>query len=364
MILRIIPFVLILIAVATPTAASPAIIEDIVDDVVAQHMTEKRIPGMSVAIVHEGRLIFSKGYGKASIEFNVPATAGTVYPISSVSKIFAGLLAIRLANAGYLDLDESISKFVSNVPADKRSITVRHLLQHTHGLEDFYRSDAYEIETGKSMKESTLEELIAWSLDQPLQHTPGAGWAYSLSGYILLARIIEGVGEMSYTRLVQQYVFEPLDMIGTFGGSDAVITGRNPVLYELVGDGIVGHVTDFPPRVYAAGGLNMSVLEMAKLFVALAGEGFVDNEAKKELWNNPVLKNGDSANYGLGWFSYETSKKRWVVGHEGGGASWVIYYPDSDLAVIALSNMSGARADVLPYEIARKVFAADLVRVD
>lgn len=361
---RTIPLVLILVAATTRTAANPVSIENIVDDVVAQHMTEKRIPGMSVAVVHEGRLIFSKGYGKASIEFDVPATAGTVYSISSVSKIIAGLLAIRLANAGYLDLDESISSFVSNVPADKRSITVRQLLQHTHGLEDFYQSDAYETETGKSMKESTLEELIAWSLAQPLQHKPGAGWAYSLSGYILLARIMEGVGETSYSKLVQQYVFEPLNVIGTFGGSEVVIAGRNPVLYKLVGDDIAGHVTDFPPRVYSAGGLNISVLEMAKLFVALAGENFVDNDAKKELWHNPVLENGDSANYGLGWFTYETSKKRWVVGHEGGGASWVIYYPDSDLAVIALSNMSGARADVLPYEIARKAFAADLVRVD
>ena len=362
--IRIIPLALVLTLSASLTAANPVNLENIVDDVVIRHMTAKRIPGMSVAIVHKGRLTFSKGYGKASVEFNIPAAANTVYPISSASKMFAGLLAIRLAEAGYLELDRSISSFVRNVPEDKQSISVRHLLQHTHGLEDFYQSDSYEIETGKSLKESTTEELIEWSLDQPLQFSPGAGWAYSLSGYVLVARIMEDVGGMPYAKLVEQYVLEPLDMIGTFGGTEAVVSSRNQILYELVDDNVAGHVVDFPQRVYAAGGLNLSVLEMAKLFVSLSGDDFIDQEAKQELWYNPELTNGDSANYGLGWFSYETSKKRWVVGHEGGGASWVIYYPDHDLAVIALSNMSGARADILPYEIARDAFAAGLLRND
>jgi CubicO group peptidase (beta-lactamase class C family) len=100
---------------------------------------------------------------------------------------------------------------------------------------------------------------------------------------------------------------------------------------------------------------------MAKVFAALSGDAFIDSDAKKSLWRTDDLANGKASFYGLGWSSYVTSQDRWVVGHEGGGASWVIYYPDQDLAVIALSNMSGARADILPYEIARTAFAAGLV---
>ena len=74
------------------------------------------------------------------------------------------------------------------------------------------------------------------------------------------------------------------------------------------------------------------------------------------MWRNEDLPGGENSHYGLGWMSYVTSQDRWVVGHEGGGASWVVYYPEEDLAVIALSNMSGARADILPYEIARALF--------
>jgi CubicO group peptidase (beta-lactamase class C family) len=331
-------------------------LDTIVNEVVASYMAEKRIPGMSVAIVDEDRIVFAKGYGEASIEFSLPAGAETVYPISSVSKMFAGLLAVRLYEAGLLDLDSSIAEHLDGVPPDKQAITIRHLLQHTHGLEDFYRSDDYAAETGRSIDQSTTEELLAWSLAQPLRSAPGAQWDYSLAGYVLLGKVLEKAGGSSYVALAEEHVLEPLGITGTYGGSEKIVTGRLPVLYELVDGELAGHVVDFPERVWPAGGLNLSVIEMARLFVALSGDDFLDQQAKQVLWQNATLPDGNNTNYGLGWTSYVTSQDRWVVGHEGGGASWVIYYPDAELAVIALSNMSGARADSLPYEIARAAF--------
>jgi len=358
---RITPFILLLAMSASLATVSPPDFELISDEIVTKHMAEKHIPGMSVAIVQDGALVFSKGYGKSSVEFDIAATADTVYPISSVTRTLAGLLAVRLEEQGLLDLDASISAYGVDLPADKQSISVRHLLQHTHGLEDFYHSDDYVVDAGKSMDDSTTEELISWSLLQPLQSQPGDAWAYGVAGYVVLAQIFEQVGERPFTELVDQYVFKPLDITATYGGSEVLVDGRNPVLYEWLDDDLVGHVIGFSPRVYAAGGLNISVTEMAKVFAALSGELFIDSDTKKNLWRNVDLANGKASFYGLGWSSYTTSRDRWVVGHEGGGASWIIYYPDQDLAVIALSNMSGARADILPYEIARAAFAAGLV---
>jgi CubicO group peptidase (beta-lactamase class C family) len=351
--------ILMMLALTAPALAGNDVaieLETIVSEVVANHMAEKRIPGISVAIVHEDRRVFSKGYGEASIEFSLPAGAETVYPISSVSKIFAGLLAVRLSEAGLLNLDSSIAEYLDGVPTDKQAITVSHLLRHTHGLEDFYRSDDYAAETGRSIDESTTEELLGWSLGQPLRSPPGDHWNYSLAGYMLLGKVLEKAGGSSYATLVDEHVLEPLGMSGTYGGSEKVVTGRLPILYELVDGELTGHVVDFPERVWPAGGLNLSVTEMARLFAALSGDGFLDRQAKQVLWQNAALPDGNDTNYGLGWTSYVTSQDRWVVGHEGGGASWVIYYPDAELAVIALSNMSGARADSLPYEIARAAF--------
>ena len=356
---------MILLSLSMPLpAVAAAQLEAVVEYVVRQHMLEKQIPGMSVSIVQDGTVVFTGAYGKASVEFDVPATPSTVYPISSVSKIFAGLLAVRLVEDNKLNLDASIAEFFDETPHDKRKITVRQLLQHTHGLEDFYRSEHYQTETGKSVDASTAAELARWSLNRPARFSPGTDWEYSLAGYVMLAKILEVAGGQHYEALLQHYVFKPVGMVGTFGGTESLISRRNPVLYELVDDELAGHVVEFPPIVYAAGGLNLSVIELAKLFSVLSSNEFIGNAAKQELWQSPVLANGKPANYGLGWFSYTTSKDRWVVGHEGGGASWVIYYPDLDLAVIALSNMSGARADGLPYEIARKALAEGLLRSD
>ena len=350
-----------LLLASIPGIAVAAELEDVVEDVVSRHMADKQIPGISVAVVQGGDLVFSAGYGQASIEFGIPATPGSVYPISSVSKIFAGLLAVRLAEVGKLNLDASIVNFFEEIPPDKQAITVRNLLQHTHGLEDAYRSDAYLSDTGKSFEASTVAELAAWSLSRPARFQPGADWEYSLIGYVMLARIFELAGGAEYEALLERYVFEPTGTVVSFGGSESVVAGRNALLYELVDSEVVGHVVDFPAKTYAAGGANTSVLELAKLFTALSGNEYIDDGEKQELWSRPALGSGELANYGLGWFSYETSRERWVVGHEGGGASWVIYYPALDLAVIALSNMSGARADSLPFEIAREAMAKGLL---
>jgi CubicO group peptidase (beta-lactamase class C family) len=352
----IIPLVLTLLLTASFVDSEPVSIETIVDDVVAKHMVEKQIPGLSVAVVSDQQLVFSKGYGQASIEFDIDAAADTVYPISSVTRVFAGALAMRLVEAGLLDLDHSIADYLDDVPADKKAISVRHLLQHTHGLEDFYHSETFRKEYGKPPGETNTAELVGWSLNRPFVSAPGDVWAYGVVGYVVLAQVIETVGGDSYARLVQDYVFDALDMDATYGGSTVVVPGRNPILYELIDDEVTGHVVDFPERVWAAGGLNISVIELAKLFIALSGDDFLDQEAKQSMWRNEDLPDGENTHYGLGWMSYITSQDRWVVGHEGGGASWVIYYPEEDLAVIALSNMSGARADVLPYEIARAIF--------
>lgn len=332
----------------------------LVDGVVATHMTDRKIPGLSVAIVHDKQLVLSKGYGKASLEFDLAATPQTVYPISSVSKMFAGLTAIRLASKGEIDLDAPIAEYLPDVPGDKAGVTIRHLLQHTHGLEDFYGSGAYQEETGLTVDESTTDELVEWSLSRPLISPPGQAWSYSLAGYVIFGHLLETIGAATYEERVREEVLTPLGIEAFFGGSESVVARRNPLLYELVDGEVAGHVVDFPEKTWPAGGLNLSVLEMARLFYAFDDEWFIGPAGKEQLWSNVTLEDGQKSNYGLGWFSYLTSQDRWVVGHEGGGASWVIYYPDHDLAVIALSNMSGARADSLPYEIARAAFDAGL----
>lgn len=353
---RMIPLAVFIMLTVSFVGGKPVGVESLSDSVVARYMEEKKIPGMSVAVVRDGELILAKGYGLESIEFNRRASAMTVYPISSVSRIIAGTLAMRLAKAGKLEIDSPIADILDGVPNDKSHITVRHLLQHTHGLADFYGSTDYREETGKSHKESSTDDSIRWSLTRPVQFHAGAQWKYGVVGYVILGKIFELAGGRQYEDLVDEYIFEPLNITAGYGDSKTVIPGRNPVLYELVENSIDGHIIEFSRQVWPAAGLNISVVELAKLFSALSDDEFLNKEDKKALWKNEQLQDGNLTSYGLGWNSYITSQDRWVVGHEGGGASWVVYYPEEDLAVIALSNMSMARADLLPYEIARAIF--------
>lgn len=332
----------------------------IADEVIGKHMREKEIPGLSLAVVYRGKLVFSRGYGDARLAPRLKAGPGSVYPISSVSKIVAGVVTMRLVSQGKLSLDDSIAMYLEDVPADKRGITIRHLLQHTHGLDDFYRSDDYRKETGTEVNDSPVDELIRWSLQRPLVSAPGEKWAYSLAGYVILGRILERVSGQDYVGLVEQEVFRPLGISATYGGSEVLVQDRHPLLYEMHDGKVDAHPVDFPPFVYAAGGLNISVDELAKLFIALSADNFLSSDARDQLWQEVTLADGTKGHYALGWFSYTTSRDRWVVGHEGGGAAWVIYYPARQLAVLALSNLSGARADSLPYEIARAGFAKGL----
>jgi CubicO group peptidase (beta-lactamase class C family) len=270
------------------------------------------------------------------------------------------LVSLKLDEKNLIALDDPVSAYLEGLPEDKQAITIRQLLTHTHGLTDFYHSADFEKDTGIHSDNASAEALTAWSLNQPLAAQPGSVWTYNVVGYAVLGMVLQSATGLSFSDLAQREVFDPLHMVAYYGNSDTVIDGQSPTLYELVDDKVVTHPVEFRPFVYPAAGLNISVAEMAKLFAALSGDRFLSTQQKTELWRAMELPDGKSSFYGLGWFSYTTSQNRWVVGHEGGGASWIIYYPDQQLSVIALSNMSGARADMLPFDIARAAFDAAL----
>lgn len=327
--------------------------EAAVDEVVAAVMAEKHIPGLALAVLKDGEVILEKGYGFDSVERRVPMTPETVLPIASVSKIFAGTLAMQLVEEGKLDLDASIATWLPDVPDDKTTITVRHLLSHTHGLEDFYHSEKYQAMLAEGDPTTDDKINVRWSLAQPLKTRPGEVFSYSLAGYIILREIFEIVGGEPFPDMVRSRIFEPAGMSdAVYGGSDVIVPGRYPVTYEWKDGALAYHRNDFPSDSYAAGGLNISARGMAAFFRALEAGTLVSDVHRDEMWRAyPVLKE-EQRFYGLGWFSYRRNKDdAFVVGHEGGGSSWLVHLPEAGLTIIAFSNLSGARADGLPHEI-------------
>ena len=180
---------------------------DPVDDYVRAQLGPRKLPGVSLAVIKDGRIVKAAGYGLASLELNAPATERTVYEIGSISKQFAADAILLLVEDGKLSLDDPLSKYLQRTPPAWSAITLRHVLTHTAGLPDF--------DTGKIgfsyRREYTETEFVDLLAAQPLDFTPGERWNYT-NGFPLLGIVVERASGMPYVDFVRTRIFERLSM--------------------------------------------------------------------------------------------------------------------------------------------------------
>src|SRR6516164_1762173 len=112
-------------------------VSDAVDDHIKKAMSRQHIPGLSLVVVLDGKVIKAKGYGLASLELGVPARPETVYELASATKPFVATAIMLLMQDGKIDLEDKVSKYLENTPKAWKDITVRHLLSHTSGIKDY-----------------------------------------------------------------------------------------------------------------------------------------------------------------------------------------------------------------------------------
>ena len=131
------------VAVLTPTASIQSARADDIDDYIAGQREKQKIAGLSLAVVQDGKVVKEQGYGLASIELGVPATAANVYEIGSISKTFTATLVLKLVDEGKLNLDDPISRYIAGTPAAWAKITVRQLLNQTSGIRSYTSIPAF-----------------------------------------------------------------------------------------------------------------------------------------------------------------------------------------------------------------------------
>jgi D-alanyl-D-alanine carboxypeptidase len=179
-------FALVLLLAATVAARA-----DKVDDYVKAEMQKQRVPGLSLAIIKDGKIIKVEGYGMANVELNVPARPDTVYKIGSVSKQFIAAGIMLLIQEGHLSLDDKISKFLEGTPDTWKEISVRHLLTHTSGIvREAPGFDPFKIQNDA--------DVIKTAYPLPLRFAPGEKHEYCNVGYFALAEIISRVSGKSW----------------------------------------------------------------------------------------------------------------------------------------------------------------------
>ncbi|MFZ2054645.1 MAG: serine hydrolase domain-containing protein, partial [Candidatus Aminicenantales bacterium] len=174
---------------------------------VAQRMAYDRIPGLSVGFIKDD-FSWSRGFGWADVENNVPAKAESAYRLASITKTMTAVAVLTLVEEGKIDLDAPIQRYVPYFPRKRWPVTVRQLLGHIGGI-GHYKNDADE----SHIKEPRdTREALAIFQDFDLIAEPGTRYNYSTYGYNLLGAAIEGASGLSYGEFVKSHILDPLDM--------------------------------------------------------------------------------------------------------------------------------------------------------
>lgn len=335
---------------------------DQVDDYVTAQMQEQHIPGLSLAVVRNGQVVKARGYGLANVELNVPATAETVYPLASLTKQFTAAAILILAQEGKVGLDDKISRYLQNPPANWRDVTVRHLLSHISGIKDYLNELNVTTKSGASPQEiaSAIGEL-------PLNFAPGTQSLYSNTNYLVLGMIVEKVSGKSYDEFLTERVFKPLGMNQTRRHSLDDIIRNRAAGYVRSEDNSLRNSPFFHPTLYdnADAGLMSSVLDMARWDAVLYGDSLLKLTSREQMWSPVKLPDGSNTAFGFGWLVEDVNGHR-LIYHNGNRpdcSSYISRYAGDILTVIVLTNLGGAN----PGRICRQVaglYAPALMPID
>jgi CubicO group peptidase (beta-lactamase class C family) len=316
------------------------------EQVVTSYVDAKQFMG-SVLVARDGKVIFSKGYGSANLEWDIPNSPAAKFRLGSITKQFTAACILLLEERGKLRVEDPVKKHMPDAPAAWDKVTIFNLLTHTSGIPSFTGFPDYQSTEATA---TTPEQLVARFRDKPLEFQPGEKWNYSNSGYVLLGYSIEKISHQSYSQFVQENMFNPLGMQDSGYDSNSAVIAHRASGYEPgpKGPTNAGYVDMSIP--FSAGALYSTTEDLLRWEQALMG-GKVLSRASLQKMTTPFKS--DYA-FGLGVHVANGHK---VIEHGGGIEGFntmLAYYPADKLTVIVLANLSG-RA---PEDIASKLAAA------
>jgi len=316
-------------------------------------------PGCALGVIKDGRFVYARGYGLANLEYLIPITQRTVFDIGSTSKQFTATSVVLLAQQKKLSLDDDIRKYVPEIPAYGKTITIRHLLHHTSGIRDYV---ALMNLAGFNFDGVTGDEeaLGIIARQKALNFNPGDEYLYSNSGFFLLSIIVNRASGKTLSQFAQENIFQPLGMKSTHIHNDhRVIVPLRATAYAPRREG--GFRIDMSNFEQTGDGAVMTSVEDLLLWdqnfyhTTVGGKDWLD-----QLQTTGVLNNGEKLTYALG-LGIEPYRGLKSVSH---GGSWAGYraellrFPEEKFSVACLCNLSNTN----PSRFARQV--ADIYLAD
>jgi CubicO group peptidase (beta-lactamase class C family) len=329
------------------------------DDYITAEMQREKIPGLSLAVLRQGKVIKAQGYGLCNVELTAPVTPETIFQTGSVGKQFTATAVMMLVEEGKLALDDKISKYLPDTPPVWNDITVRHLLTHTSGIPD-YGSDE-NAKTGKIIDlrlDYTEDEMVRRFATLALDFKPGVKWSYSNSGYVILGVIIHRVSGQFYGDFLEQHVFKPLHMDSTHIISEENIVPHRAAGYRLVHGDLKNQEWVAPKlNTTADGALYTNVIDMVKWDAALAAQALLQKSSYEQMYTPVRLNDAKTYPYGFGW-SIGAGNGHPVLEHSGSWQGFTMNfsrYTRDQLSIIVFTNLDSEHSH--PIEISHEVAA-------
>ena len=311
----------------------------------------------NVLIARRGEILFQRSYEKASVEFGIRNTPDTRFRIFSTTKQIIATAILQLAARRELDLNESVTSRLPELPKEWKAATIRQVLLHTSGIpnDEPIWAQAFEQSDARSQVQN-LEAIAGKLAGQPLATKPGSAWKYNNFGYDLLGCIIERVTRRNLAESLQQTIFIPAGM------RDTLLPGRARIAHTMYSgnavvpglaygyNGVPGRLETADPQMYAsaaAGGIVTTARDLMRYDNALSAGVLLPKEWEAAAVSQAFPINS-RASYGFGWIVVHTSGGESYVHHSGGSNGYTSDYvrvPSDGLCVIILSNFGFAPAE-------------------
>jgi serine beta-lactamase-like protein LACTB, mitochondrial len=316
----------------------PQNLNKILEEYLSTYYTNKQVPSISAGYLADGKIQWVSARGLSDIENNVPATNKTLYRIASISKPITAVAIMQLVEAGRINLDENVRKYIPYLPAAKKTFTVRQLLNHTAGIRT-YRENEFD---SKKHFFST-RDVVLYIMKDSLEYNPGDKRIYSTLGYNLLAAVIENVSGKEYSVYLKENIFDPSEMHNTIPDfQKSIIQNRaRGYMRDSYRQLENAPLADLSIK-YAGGGILSTSEDLLKFSKNLLDAKLIKAETLDSMLIPTRLNNGTYINYGLG-FTFETDETgRKFFSHSGGGtgfSSHLIIYPVEKTASVYLINI-------------------------
>lgn len=319
-----------------------------IDENIKAEMENQQIPGVSVAVIKDGKPLYLKGYGLANVEHQVAVKPETIFQSGSIGKQFTAAAIMILAQENKLRLDDKITKYFPDAPESWKDITVRHLLTHTSGMSEYPDDFDYR-------KDYTEDDFLKMIKATPLRFKTGERWEYSNLGYLTLGILIGKISGKHHGEFLRERVFAPLEMTTARVISEADIIPNRASGYRLE-KGELKNQRWVSPSINstADGALYLSAIDIAKWEAGLNSEKILKKASLEQMWTSAKLNDDKGTHYGLGWEIQQIGDQK-LIFHGGawqGFKSYILRFPKDKLTIAVFANLAQANPNLLVRAVA------------